>query len=88
MHVPRQSLRALLCARLEEGTIRWSSNFDGVTTLTTAASAHDGDGDGGGVELSFNDGAWRVRADVLVGADGIRSKVRAAAAETSEDAER
>ena len=65
--LPRQYLRALLHARLEPGTVRWGYAFDGVT-----ATSHTEP-----LEVRFN-GDQRARARVLVGADGIRSRVREA----------
>ena len=65
LHLPRQSLRALLCARLDRDTVRWNHRFDGCVVEAD-----------GRLNLSFNGGKLRTVADVLVGGDGIRSVVR------------
>ena len=66
--LPRQYLRALLLARLKPGTVRWGCAFE-------SADAPEGSAP---LELTFNGGARRVNARLLVGADGIRSRVREA----------
>lgn len=70
-HVPRQELRRLLLDRLDPDTVRWGHRFVGY-------EEHNA-GDGGGVTvvLRTDDGEdVRARASVLIGADGIRSRVR------------
>ena len=83
LHLPRQSLRALLYARLRPGTVRWGCQLDGIDTNAAAADndddaeEKDADGHDHPIELRFNDaGKRRVVADVIVGADGIHSKMR------------
>ena len=78
LHLPRQSLRALLCARLKPGTIRWGCRLDTITQQNTGQ--HKGQHDR--PTLSFNGGERQVSADVVVGADGIHSVVRQFAAPT------
>ncbi|KAL3908288.1 MAG: hypothetical protein SGPRY_009857, partial [Prymnesium sp.] len=64
--LPRQSLRALLYSRLKRGTVRWGCE------LTSLSSSGD--------HLQLQLHARRpVRAHVVVGADGIRSRVSEAA---------
>ena len=63
LHIPRQLLRKMLHDRLAPGTVRWGKQLEAF---------HECDG---GVDLSFADGG-ADRVDVLVGADGIFSKVR------------
>ena len=76
-------LRALLYARLRPGTVRWGCQLDGIETNAAAADndddaeEKDADGHNHPIELRFNDaGKRRVVADVIVGADGIHSKMR------------
>jgi 2-polyprenyl-6-methoxyphenol hydroxylase-like FAD-dependent oxidoreductase len=74
LRVPRQDLRHFLLQRLSPGTIRWghalrsfTEDPDGVTLHWHATPASDG-----------QDGTPPPsRCDVLVGADGVRSVVRA-----------
>ena len=66
----RESPRALLCARLQPGTVQWGCKLDSIT-CGSERSSHS--------VLTFNEGARTVEADVVVGADGIRSAVRPAA---------
>ena len=63
-HIPRQALRAALLDPLLPGTVRWGK-----------AIARFDAGDSG-VILHFEDGSPPERAALLVGADGIRSRVR------------
>ena len=63
LRVPREELRAILLRALAPGTVVYGK---------TMASYNDG---ADGVDVTFNDGTTAA-ADVLVGADGIRSKVR------------
>ena len=56
LHLPRQSLRALLYARLDRDTVRWNHRFDGCVVEAD-----------GRLNLSFNGGKLRTVADVLVG---------------------
>ncbi|KAL1519108.1 hypothetical protein AB1Y20_003373 [Prymnesium parvum] len=72
VHVPRQSLRAILHSRLSPGTVRWGHRFEGVLPS-----------ENGGVEISFHEGTERVHAQLLVGADGIHSRVRQAVWESA-----
>jgi len=64
-HIPRQALRSMLLAPLLPGTVRWGKTI--VRYETDAA----------GVTMHFSDGSPPERAAVLVGADGIRSTIRA-----------
>ncbi|ROW13022.1 hypothetical protein VPNG_05902 [Cytospora leucostoma] len=61
----RTKLQSALLAHVPPGVIRLSKKLEGVSDL----------GDGGGVELRFADGTTET-ADLVVGADGIRSIVR------------
>lgn len=63
--VPRGELRRILLESLPEGTVRWGKKLAGVTAL----------GEGRHV-LTFTDGE-SVTTELLVGADGAWSKVRA-----------
>lgn len=83
IHLPRQSLRALLFRKLRPGTVRWGCRFVNASLSPTP---------GTGVEICFghmNHGQQEnehekpeqmetVKAAVLVGCDGIRSAVREA----------
>jgi len=69
-HLPRQALRQRLLCRLAEGTVQWGRRLESYEEV------EEGGEGGGGVELRFADGGTE-RAAVLVGADGIWSKVRA-----------
>ena len=59
----RGDFHALLIDVLEPGTVRFGKRL------------HDLDIAGGGVDLQFDDGT-KVHADIVIGADGIRSQVR------------
>lgn len=72
LRVPRKVLRQMLLDRLEPGTVRWgmsvidfadSADPEGKVTISIAKAAT-----GPAVE--------EIKADVLVAADGIRSKIR------------
>lgn len=63
--VPRGELRGLLLESLPGGTVRWASRLVAAYPLG-----------GGRHELEFADG-FKVTTDILVGADGAWSKVRA-----------
>ena len=78
LHLPRQSLRALLCARLKPGTIRWGCRLDTITQQSEGQHK----GQHARPTLSFNGGERQVSADVVVGADGIHSAARPFAAPT------
>jgi 2-polyprenyl-6-methoxyphenol hydroxylase-like FAD-dependent oxidoreductase len=69
--VDRGDLRAMLLRALPEGTVRWNSKVTGVRS--------SGDG---GHEVDFADGTT-VSTDILIGADGAWSKVRAAVSSAS-----
>ena len=79
IHLPRQSLRALLYARLQPGTVRWGQRFRAVSAAPC-----------GSLRLEFDERdalrRRRCHADVLVGADGIRSAVRRALQESVDGA--
>ncbi len=62
--IDREDLRNLLVRSLEPGTLCWGKKLAGITPL----------GDGRHT-LSFTDGS-KTTADLVVGADGTRSKVR------------
>ncbi len=63
LRIPRQDLRKMLLDSIDQNRIKWGSGIRDYTE-------HD---DGLSIELESGD---TVDADVLVGADGIRSKVR------------
>ena len=67
VHLPRQALRELLLSRLRPDTVRWGR----ALTAVREGGEH--------VELSFEGVDAPAKARVVVGADGIRSAVRAAA---------
>jgi 2-polyprenyl-6-methoxyphenol hydroxylase-like FAD-dependent oxidoreductase len=69
--VDRGDLRALLLCALPEGTVRWNSK------VTAVRSSGDGRH-----EVDFVDGTT-VSTDILIGADGAWSKVRAAVSSDS-----
>jgi 2-polyprenyl-6-methoxyphenol hydroxylase-like FAD-dependent oxidoreductase len=69
--VDRGDLRALLLRALPEGTVRWNSK------VTAVRSSGDGRH-----EVDFVDGTT-VSTDILIGADGAWSKVRAAVSSDS-----
>lgn len=64
--IDRAQLRAVLAASLRPGTIRWGHRVEAVTASPT-----------GGHQLHFADGP-SATADVVIGADGAWSRVRAA----------
>jgi 2-polyprenyl-6-methoxyphenol hydroxylase-like FAD-dependent oxidoreductase len=64
--VDRTALRKVLLDSLPEGTVVWGRRFEGADPLP-----------GGGYRLRFTDGPHTV-CDLLVGADGARSRVRPA----------
>eukprot|EP01134_Creolimax_fragrantissima_P006928 CFRG6928T1 len=87
VQLPRQSLRRLLLNQLEPNTVKWGHTFVSYINCNTTEgeNVHDGEG---GMEVTFRrltaDGSQdnmkeelvKVRADVVVGADGIWSQVR------------
>ena len=89
-HVPRQALRQLLLDALPEGTVAWGKRLARLEEAAEEEEAKEaeaaeeeeevGEGEAGrrrgGVTLHFSDGSW-ARADLVVGADGIWSSVRA-----------
>jgi 2-polyprenyl-6-methoxyphenol hydroxylase-like FAD-dependent oxidoreductase len=72
VHLPRQALRRALLKRLAPGTAVWGAKFSGYRETT----ALEDSGGGGRVFLTFEDGTTRGPFDLLVGADGIFSRVR------------
>ena len=72
VHLPRQALRRALLQRLAPGTAVWGAKFSGYRETT----ALEDSGGGGRVFLTFEDGTTRGPFDLLVGADGIFSRVR------------
>ncbi len=64
--VDRPALRSLLLRSLPAGTVRWGHRLRSATPAP---------GDGGGFELSFENGAAET-FDLVVGADGAASRVR------------
>ncbi len=66
MHIARQSLRLALLDQLDDNTIRWGHQFVGCIQAEQ------------GVSLQFNVNGLEQQytADIVVGADGIRSAVR------------
>jgi hypothetical protein len=86
LRIPRQDLRQLLLDRLAPGTVQWGQKCEGMCEYSTTESTDgnsgnagsgrcSGDIDGGYVEVWFASGV-RVKADLVVGADGLRSRVR------------
>ncbi len=69
VHIARQTLRLLLLEQLPESNVMWGH------TLTNLTHAKDGS-----INLAFRVGeeTREATADLVVGADGIRSRVRAA----------
>lgn len=63
--VHRGDLHALQISALEPGTLHFDKRLETVVD------------DGSGVELTFADGS-RARADIVIGADGINSRIREA----------
>ena len=90
VHLPRQALRRALLARLAPGTAVWGAKLDGYeetrrdadagASSATSSNAKSKDSDSceieRGVSLTFEDGTTRGPFDLLVGADGIFSRVR------------
>lgn len=72
----RTALQAALLAHVPAGVLQLGKKLTALVDLDNGDG--DGDGGGGGVRLEFADGAAAV-ADLVVGADGIRSAVRDAA---------
>ncbi|CAN8096969.1 unnamed protein product [Discula destructiva] len=72
----RTKLQAALLAHVPKGTIQLSKKLASLVDLGSSSSG--GGGGGIGVELTFTDGT-SATADLVVGADGIRSAVRDAA---------
>ena len=86
MHLPRQALRALLCGGLDDGIVRWGCELTNVAWAKEGPVAQQG---GNSLlpgcciepstpppELIFNGDRLRVRANLVVGADGIRLATR------------
>ena len=69
VHLPRQALRRALLARLAPGTAVWGAKFSSYRETTARGGARH-------VFLTFEDGTTRGPFDLLVGADGIFSRVR------------
>ncbi|KAJ1496270.1 hypothetical protein T484DRAFT_1874648, partial [Baffinella frigidus] len=67
VHIPRQVLRAEIVREIPAGVVRWGHEFESYSEDL----AH------GVVEVRFRGEDAPIRARVLVGADGIYSKVRA-----------
>ncbi len=67
VHIPRQSLRLELLKQLGDNMVQWGHQLIDFK-----------DGENGGIELNFNiNGKTKqAKADLIVGADGIRSTVR------------
>ena len=79
LRVPRQDLRQMLMNKLRPGTVVWGQRLvdyvEGEHEVqATFTSTENGEGERNGESGSGNS---VVRCDVLVGADGIRSRVRA-----------
>ena len=69
VHLPRQALRRALLSRLAPGTAKWGRRLDRYVE-------DPGSNPTGGVTLTFEDGTTEGPFDLLVGADGIFSRVR------------
>lgn len=67
VHIPRQAVRLALLEQLDEHTVRWGYRLVGFKQCEDK-----------GVELSFqvNGEMKNAKADLVVGADGVRSVVR------------
>ena len=85
VHLPRQALRALLCGGLDDGIVRWGCELTNVAWAEEGSVAQGANSLAQGCsiepstappELIFNGGRLRVRANLVVGADGIRSATR------------
>ena len=92
VHLPRQALRRALLARLAPGTAVWGAKLEryeetrdvadgsdvgGGETQSSSSSSSEADvRSAPGVSLTFEDGTTRGPFDLLVGADGIFSRVR------------
>lgn len=79
----RTALQSALLAHVPPGTIQLGKKLAKLTNVPGDGGGGDGNGDGSGggrgvVELAFADGT-AATADLVVGADGIRSVVRDAA---------
>ena len=66
LRIPRQDLRQMLLNRLLSETVQWNHKCEGLEESE----------DGKSVIVRFDDGST-VQADIVVGADGLRSTVRA-----------
>eukprot|EP01133_Synstelium_polycarpum_P000187 gene187-225_t len=62
--IERGQLRDLYLDSLQDGTVKWNRHYSGMRQL-----------EDGQIELSFKDGSKEM-ADILIGADGINSKIR------------
>jgi hypothetical protein len=63
LRIPREVLRKILLEELEKNTVFWGKKFIGCTSTQNCIKAHFADG-------------TETTADVLVGADGLNSRVR------------
>ena len=90
VHLPRQALRRALLARLAPGTAVWGAKLDGYeetrrnsnarasSAMSSNAKSKEASSSETSpcVSLTFEDGTTRGPFDLLVGADGIFSRVR------------
>ena len=68
----------LLCALADElpaSALSLGREVAGVAAVPTILGSGGGDGGGGGAQLQFTDGGISETFDLVIGADGIRSKV-------------
>lgn len=84
LRIPRQNLRKMMIDRLNPGTIRWGMKLLDYTETSNSVTAQFQSESGGSSEASVLNATdiipeksiEHVSADILVGADGIRSVVR------------
>eukprot|EP00978_Attheya_sp_CCMP212_P009000 scaffold21187_cov54-Attheya_sp.AAC.5 len=79
-HIPRQELRRILMDRLAPGTIQWGHRLLNYKQEVLENTSEDDKISSKNLELTLqneqNDQVLTHHASVLIGADGIRSKVR------------
>jgi 2-polyprenyl-6-methoxyphenol hydroxylase-like FAD-dependent oxidoreductase len=76
VHIPRQDLRQMLLHKLQPGTVQWSSCFSHYQLGNQASfAANKGATDAKLHKVVLNDGRV-IFGDLIVGADGIFSRVR------------